>query len=589
MTPGARRRAFARAILAWLLIGACGCGSGRAPGEAPAPGRSAAAASVAPGPASMFVDSTRAAGITFVHSQSRNGLVNFLPETLGPGVACLDYDNDGREDLFFVQGSGPTDGKDRSTVPASHLYRQGERTTFDEVGERAGADARGWGQAALALDWNNDGYQDLVITGYRDPVKLLANNGDGTFRTVEGSAGLPAGDRWWSFATAIDHDRDGLQDLYLGAYLRFGPEHWVERPKVLDYGFGVLPETMVPAPYRPEPNAFLRNRGDGSFQDRTAALGVADRPGRALGAISADLDGDHWSDLFVANDVSPCALFRNTGGRFREIAAEAWVNQSRGSMGLALGDHDRDGFPDIVCTHWVGDIPALYVNKRKRSRHLSFTDDAEHRGLGQVPRNLVGWAVSFLDFTNDGRDDLLIIHGHTSHDPRRPGHLEPQPGAMFSAGPDLAFRMHIDRGDGEPVHQRIVGRGAAFVDLDSDGATDVAVGANNGPARLWMHARTGGRWIGLDLAGSRSNRDALGTHVRLSGGATGSRIDRVRQVASGESFFSTNSRRLLFGLGDMIGPCRAEVTWPSGRRESFSALATGRYHRVVEGCGEPAL
>lgn len=559
------------AALIAALIACSGCG--------PGPREPAPAASPSEAPAELFRDSSNRLERPFVHAQSRGGTVSFLPETLGPGVASLDFDGDGLRDLFFVQGSGDTNGKDPATVPPACIYRNKGEAGLEEVGEVSGAGIRGWGQACLAADLDNDGYEDLLVTGYRDRVRLLVNNGDGTFRESGERAGLPPGNSWWSFATAIDHDRDGLLDLYVGAYVEFGEKEWVENPPLITFVGVNIPQTMAPSPYRGAANVFLVNRGNGRFTDETARLGVADRDGRGMGALAADLDDDGWPDLFVANDVSPCALFQNTRGGFREIAARAWINESRGSMGLALGDPDGDGKWDIACTHWVGDVPALYASAGARGKPL-FRDAADQRGLSMLPRDLVGWAVGFPDVDNDGRDDLLIVHGHTNYGGQK-GVLAPQLALFLDGQPDGTFRFRRLGTSPSALKKMRVGRGAAFTDIDNDGFVDLAVGVNNGPAELWTNVGGGGGWIGAELVATRGNRVAIGASLIVSGGTR----RRIRQIASGESFFSTNDRRVLVGLGAETGPFAIEVHWPSGHAEVFERLSPRAYHRLVEGGG----
>jgi hypothetical protein len=521
-----------------------------------------------------FSDATAVSGVKFVHNQSRKGEINYLPQTLGPGVASFDMDGDGLQELFFVQG--------RDGEKASHLYRAVDlESAASEVAAHAGANVVGWGQACLAEDLDVDGYTDLVITSYREPVRVLWNQGDGTFRATTLSA--EGGDeRWWSALAAVDLERDGLPDLYVGAYVEFGPKHWLEKPAMQTVdGLAPVPETMLPGPYNSAPNAFFRHAGARRWRDATKELGVANEAGRTLGILAADLDADGWTDLFVANDVSPCALYRNKKGTLVDFTGNAYVGESRGSMGLALGDPNGDGAMDIVCTHWIGDVPALYMNMLKGAKRLAFKDDADRSGLSTLPRSLVGWSVAFLDFENDAIDDLLIVHGHTSHDPQRPGHLEAQPSYRLAGKPGGKFEIVVpEHGSPEAPDAKRVGRGAAFADLDRDGRVDVALGTNNGAASIWRNQRAGGRWLTLELVGTRSARSGLGADVLLkSGGRT-----RRKQRVSGDSYFSANPPVLHFGLGDGAAE-ELVVSWPAGSRETFGPLKPSSYVRVVEGTG----
>lgn len=542
-------------------------------GTPPAPAPSAP-------PPKFYRAGAERAGVKFEHKQSRDGRVAFLPETLGPGVASLDYDGDGNQDLFWVQGSGPTDGKQADTVPPCALHRNtGRGDQFDEVGLVSGAAVRGWGQGVVACDLDNDGYQDLVITGYHDPVKVLLNNGDGTFRLVTQERGLPAGDRWWTSATAIDLDRDGLLDLYLGAYVKFFDKDWEANPPMVEFSGMQMPRTLAPSPFDPEPNVFLANRG-GRFEDRTAALGLANAEGRTLAAMAADLDADGWCDLFVANDVSPVVLYRGGPGKPQEVAQQAMVSEARGSMGLALGDTDSDGVLDVLCTHWVGDIPAVFRGIPARAGRLAFKDEAVGAGFGMLPRDLVGWGVGFADVDRDGRDDVLIVNGHTNPIGNAPL-LAPQIGLLMLAKPNRKYQLWLPSSDSgeEAFMAPRVGRSAAFTDLNSDGCLDVAVGNNNAAGEVWRHVGGPGSWLGLDLSGTASSRSPVGARVKVTcGGET-----RLKQVVSGDSYLSSGDPRLVFSTGAQSGPYDVEVSWPSGAVQKLTGLAGNRYHRVVEG------
>lgn len=553
--------------LGFAALCSAGCGQ-KAPEPAPPP------------PALYLTDSTAEAGITFEHAQSRNRNVAYLPETLGPGVAGLDYDGDGRPDLFFVQGSGHTNGKDPATVPVAHLYRSaGAGPRLDETGVASGAALKAWGQAVLACDWNNDGFQDLVVTAYREPITLLTNRGDGTFDLARGERGLPPGDRWWSSATALDRDRDGWLDLYLGAYVKFGENDWQDNPPNISFNGVSLPQTMAPTPYQGDANAFVANAANGSWRDMTAALDVANTRGRTLGALAADLDQDGWTDLLVANDVSPIALFHNRKGALPDEADLAMISEQRGSMGLALGDLDHDGALDVICSHWLGDHPAIY--RHLEGPKLAYQDVAPRSGIGAMAPDKVGWAVSWRDFDGDGQEDVLIVNGHTSFVFTK-GKLEAHvPTLLLGQGSGKLRGYFPEPGSTGPLNTKVVGRGAAFTDVDNDGRVDVAVGVNNGPAALWKGLPHSGHWIGLLPVGTLSNRNGVGALMDVASGT----VTRHAQVVSGDSFFSSSDARVLVSLGAECKPARVTVRWPSGRRESFEGLSADRYHRLVEGTG----
>lgn len=558
-----------------LLIVVAALSSGCGEVHPPAP-------SAPPPPPTLFVDRTRDAGLSFVHMESRGGKVSFLPQTLGPGLAAIDYDNDGWTDLYFVQGSG--DGGPR---PPSHLYRAaGPSAPYREVAGKAGAGLTGFGQSVLVFDHDNDGYQDMLVTRYREKPALLMNMGDGTFRETATAAGLTRDDGWDSFATALDHDRDGDLDLYIGRYVTFKAEDWVENSPIERTDRGSFPRTMLPRPYPPEKNLFYANRGNGSFEDVTEVSGTADPLGRGMGALAADFDDDGWMDLFVANDVSPCVLLANQkNGTFKDIARNAWVAESRGSMGIALWDWNLDHRLDIVVTHWLGDPPALYESQGVRQGTPVFADRATRAGLDRIPGSMVGWAVGTMDLENDGVEELFIVNGHTNSE-GMDGRLAPQEVLLFQRTEGGVCRMVTPAGPEDPLARRRVGRSAVFVDFDRDGSKDVAIGNNNEPGELWMAHRSEGAWLGLELVGTAGNRDAIGARVELVDGA--GKVVALQQRVSGDSFFASQEIRHLFGLGSSHEARTVRIRWPSGAMETFAGLLPQRYHRLVEGTARPA-
>jgi hypothetical protein len=539
----------------------------------------------AAGPARpYFRDVTQSSGMAFVHRQGKNLI--YMPDTSSPGVAMLDYDSDGFQDVFLLQGSGPEHTHDPAKMPESHLYRTMSGPEFDEVAAPAGIASRGWGQSCLAWDIDNDGYEDLMLTHYQEPQKLFRNNGDGTFREVAKSVGLSAEDLVWaSSLTALDFDRDGWLDVYVGQYLRCETEDLLENPPLKTFqqaGARIegVPMTMVPEFYDPLEKRLYRSLQGARFADVTAATGVADPTGKTYGAVACDLDLDGWTDLFLANDASVCELFRNEEGRrFSARAKEAWVAENRGAMGLAVGDVNLDGAPDLVVSHWLNP-PAVYRNfvDVKKRRRLSFADRAGEMGLSRFM--LVGWGVGFLDVDNDSLEDLLQINGLTKPDPARPGKLIDEPAHLWRMTPARVFELVGPEADG-PVHRPRAGRSAAFGDLDLDGSVDVVVGNNNERAEVWAGDAGSHAWVGVVLSGTASNRDAYGAHLTLTQGA---RV-RVEQLTSGESYYASNAHQILFGLGTDEAPVACQVRWLSGRVERFVGLAVRRYHLLVEGTG----
>ena len=526
----------------------------------------------------FFADVTRASGVHFVHQHG--GFLMNLPETTGAGVAVFDYDGDGLPDLFFAQGPGG----------ACQLYRNEGGMRFREVALPAGVARHGSAMGVLAVDLDGDGNQDLVVVGYGEPASYYENQGDGTFRERAAAVGLAGDGRFASFVTALDYDHDGRLDLFVGRYTQYDARDWITDPAragVTVHAMGALATGLAVHAHAPAASTLWRNELPRGFRDVTAGAGLAGARGRSLAAVGADLDDDGWPDLFVANDQGPCALFINRrDGTFADASAAGWVNEVRGSMGLALGDVNDDGRLDLVVTHWYGDYPALYENlgHYHGAPALRFVDRGELSGLADGPADRVGWGAGFVDVDRDGQDDLLIVNGHTHYPPHDWGRLKPLRAELWRrTGPSRFVRVP-PAGPRDPLARARVGRGLALGDLDRDGAVDAVITSNNGPAEVWRGTPPRDTaWIGLELVGGASIRDAIGARVTLEDGPR----RRVRELAAGESYLSSSSRTQVFGLGRHTGELAARVRWPSGTIETFSGLAANGYRRLVEGTGAP--
>jgi hypothetical protein len=537
---------------------------------------SQARAQQGPAPGFRFVDVTSASGLAFRHNSGAYG-GKLLPETLGSGVAFIDYDGDGWQDVVFVNGMDwPGHTRQRSTL---RLFRNNRNGTFTDVTKEAGLDIELYGMGVAVGDYDNDGFSDLFVTCVGQN-RLFRNTGQGRFVDATRGSGL---DRLQAFSTSalwVDYDRDGLLDLFVCNYVRWSPEHDVYCS--LD---GKQKSYCTPEAYRGETCWLFRNLGKGRFEDVTATCGIFDSSSKALGVAMVDVDGDGWPDLFVANDTQPNKLYRNLrNGRFRDTALEAGValsvdGKARAGMGVDAADFDGSGRAGIAITNFDNEMIGLY---RPADAGL-FEDVAIRAGIGYASINSLGFGCLFADFDLDGAVDLAVANGHIDETVRNirgnVGHAQPphlflnQGGGTFR---DVAAALGIG------FSQPRVGRGLAAGDFDRDGDVDLLMTTNNGPAALFRNdVAPGRRSLRLRLAGTMSNRDAIGASVRVFHGGT----SQSRMVKSGSSYLSQSELPLTFGVGTRDRVDRLVISWPSGRTEEFSGVATGRAYTCVEGKG----
>ncbi len=540
----------------------------------------------------QFTRVTAEAGIRFRHFPAAR--TTQLPEDMGSGAAWGDYDNDGWPDLFLVDIAHPLPRPDAGEPTASaggsgdpggsRLYRNLGDGTFRDVTEEAGIDHREVGMGAAWADVDNDGWRDLLVTGY-GTSRLYRNRGDGTFEDVSRMAGLDQAGFWTGVAWG-DYDRDGWIDAYVTGYVRYSPGAGLGGAQ-LQYDVEV-PASINPSSFRPQRNLLLHNRGDGTFQDVAAAAGVEGAEGRSLSAAWTDFDDDGLLDLYVANDVSDNVLYRNRGdGTFEDISHAALVADYRGAMGLAVGDWDGDGDTDLFITHWIAQENALFSNRLADLRaaghegpRLQFFDEADRFGLGQIALDDIGWGTSFFDYDNDGWLDLFVANGSTFQRADDPTRLEPMPDRLYwNRGPEEGF-FDVSSRAGPYFGERHVGRGAAFADYDRDGDVDVVV-MNHGepPALLRNDGGNARPWISVVLDGRRSGRDAVGAVVRIVAGGQ----EQRRRVGAQSSYLSQNDASLHVGLGAAAVVDTVEIVWPSGLHQVWSDVEARRAYRIVEG------
>ena len=513
-----------------------------------------------------FTEVSKSAGINFQHFWKDRS--SQLPEDMGSGAAWGDYDNDGFDDLFVVNFRGPLtlSMEEASQSPATcKLYHNNGNGTFTDVTEQAGLALRICGMGAGWGDFDNDGLLDLVVTSYPD-LYLLHNNGDGTFTDVSQRSGFSRFKGFWAGASWGDYDRDGNLDLYVCGYVKYAynPE---DADKVSLQFKAEVPFSLNPSSFEPERNLLFHNEGNGRLTEVARSAGVDNPTGRSLSAAWCDFDEDGWLDLYVANDVSDNALYRNLGnGKFSDISHTTWVADPRGAMGLAIGDWDNDGDFDIFITHWIAQENALYSNMRIGVRgvkpgRIVFMDIADQVGLGQISLDFVKWGTSFFDYDNDGKSDLYVATGSTFQEETDKRKLIPSRHLLFWNKGEFDGFYDVSSVSGKIFEQKTVGRGAAFADYDNDGDVDIFVVNHGGPA--WLLRNDGGNrqhWLEIRCRGTK-NRFAVGALVKV----TLAGITQMQQIGSQPSYLSQNSLTAHFGLGQSNSADLVAVTFPSGK------------------------
>ena len=523
-----------------------------------------------------LVDVTAAAGLTFRHNNGADGR-KLLPETLGAGCAFLDYDADGWQDILLINGMDwPGHKRQRSTL---RLYRNNRKGAFTDVTRAAGLDVEMYGMGVAVGDFDNDGFPDVFVTCVGQN-RLFRNTGKGTFVDVTRASGLAGREAFSTSAMWVDIDRDGFLDLFVCNYVRWSAEHDVFCS--LD---GKQKSYCTPEAYRGDTCWLFRNRGNGTFEDVTATCGIFDSSSKSLGVALIDHDRDGWPDLFVANDTQPNKLYRNLrNGTFRDVALESGValsedGKARAGMGIDVADFDNSGRVGAAITNFEGEMIGLYRGQSDGT----YQDAAIHAGVGVPSRNSLGFGCVFADLNLDGTLDLIVANGHIDDTVRNirgnVGHA--QPPQLFLNQGNGTFREAGSLAGGGFAQPK-VGRGLAHGDFDGDGDVDLLMTTNNGAAVLFRNdVAAGNRSIRFRLVGTTSNRDAIGASVRaFHGGATQSRT-----VRSGSSYLSQSELPVTFGVGRRDRIDRVVITWPNGATQEFKDIATGRTYECVEGKG----
>jgi hypothetical protein len=527
-------------------------------------------------PSVHLVDVTKQAGIAFSHNNGAFGK-KYLPETLGSGAAFLDYDNDGWQDLLLINGTS-WPGQPHATSRLA-LYRNKGNGTFENVTAAAGLGIDLYGMGAAIADFDNDGFQDILITAVGQN-HLFHNSGHSTFIDITDQSGLGHRPGFSTSALWFDYDRDGLLDLLICNYVKWTPE-----TDVYCSVDGKQKSYCTPEAYRGTTSWLFRNKGNGTFEDVTAKAGLFDTTSKSLGVTMIDYDLDPWPDVFIANDTQPNKLYRNNGnGTFTELGLQAGLafsedGRARAGMGADAADVDNSGHTTVVVTNFSGEMLGLY----RPVGDGQYADSAPRTDVGRATRLTLGFGCFFFDVDLDGLLDLLVVNGHIdetiSSVAGRVSYAEP-PHLFHNEGKSQFADIAGVVGGG--FAQPKVGRGAAFGDFDNDGDADVLITTNNGPAFLYrVDSPAAAHSLRVKLHGTKSNRDAIGARVRVFAGT-----DKYwRSVKTGSSYLSQSELPVTFGLGGHARADRLVVEWPSGAKDELTDLAAGQAYEITEGRG----
>ncbi|HET9714349.1 MAG TPA: CRTAC1 family protein [Pyrinomonadaceae bacterium] len=522
-----------------------------------------------------FVDVTESAGVTFKHVSSPEK--RYIVESMSGGVALLDYDKDGFQDIYFVN-SLTVDLLKSNGKTKSALYRNNGDGTFTDVTAKAGVGDIGWGMGVAVADYNNDGFEDLYVTCV-GPNRLLKNNGNGTFSDVSKTARVDD-QRWSAGAAFVDYDNDGKVDLFVANYVAFDFKNLPEFGKGRLCQYKGIPVQCGPRGLPGDGDTLYHNEGDGTFTDVSKKAGVSDPDGYyGMGIICSDFDEDGLVDIFVANDSTPNFLYKNNGdGTFKEIGFPAGVavnenGSEQGSMGITLGDYDHDGRLDLFVTNFDDDYNVLYHNDGQGS----FTDVSHATNVAAVSLPYVGWGTKFFDYDNDGWADLFVANGHVY--PQIPTYR--QRNFIFKNNRNGTF-TELGLELGPPLAEKRVGRGTAFGDLDNDGDVDIVINNLDGaPTLLRNDGGNANKSALIRLVGVKSNRSGIGARVKVVSGD----LVQTDEVHSGDSYISQSDLRLHFGLEKRTKIDLIEVRWPSGTVDKITDAKVNSIVSIKEGSG----
>jgi len=524
-----------------------------------------------------FQDVTAKSGIHFVHHNGAFGK-KFLPETVGPGVAFIDYDNDGWPDIFLVNGSDWPGQVQKHSTPT--LYHNNHDGTFTDVTHKAGLDVEMYGIGVAVGDFDNDGYDDLFVTAYGQS-RLFHNNGNGTFTDVTQKAGLGGIQEFSTSAAWVDYDKDGRLDLIVGNYVQWSPE--TDLYCTMD---GKSKSYCTPESYKGTSVRLWHNDGNGKFSDVTQKAGLGEPTSKTLGVAVIDYDNDGWPDLLFSNDTQPNKLYHNNGnGTFTEKAVVAGVAFSedgvaRAGMGVDTADYDRSGNASLMITNFSNQMISLYHNEGKGL----FVDEAPRSDVGRASLLTLGFGCFFFDYDLDGWPDILVVNGHIDPDIQKV-----QVNVKYAEPPHLFRNLgkgkfaEVTKSAGAEFAAARVGRSAAYADVFNDGRLDVLLSTNGGASHLFRNVANGkaNHSVRFKLIGTKSNRDGIGAVVRVSS----ANETQTQMLKSGSSYLAASELVLTFGLGRLAKADSVEIRWPSGQVDKLSNVNAGQTVTVTESKG----
>jgi enediyne biosynthesis protein E4 len=523
-----------------------------------------------------FRDITAQAGIQFKHNNGAFGK-KWLPETMGPGCAFIDYDNDGYPDILLINGDDfPGHAHGGATTPK--LYHNNHDGTFTDVTQKAGLAVPMFGFGVAIGDYDNDGFDDIFISALGQS-RLFHNNGNGTFTDVTKSAGLWGPNEFSTSAAWVDYDRDGKLDLVVANYVQ-----WSEQGDLYCTIDGAHKSYCTPESYKGTSVRLWHNVGGGKFEDATQKAGLGDPTSKSLGVAILDANGDGWPDILIANDTQPNKLYLNKkDGTFEERGVASGIGFSedgvaRAGMGVDAADYDRSGHPSIIITNFANQMVSLYHNEGNGL----FVDEAPQSEVGRATLVTLGFGCFFFDYDNDGWPDIFVADGHIEDaiEKVQKRVSYPEPPHLFrnlSGGKFTEVTADMGKAFAAPK----VARAAAYADIDNDGFLDVLLTTNAGPAYLFHNEGGTNHSLRVKLVGTKSNHDGIGAVVRVTSGAD----KQEKMLRSGSSYLSQSELVLTFGLGSQTKADAIEIQWPSGQVDKLSNVNAGQIVTVQEGKG----